>query len=80
MNDDTNWVEWTGDNLSASRKRVLMTHWYASGEGYARACEAFDFTKVFDQCSSNLTADGSGDSLIKLQGFENFSFSLEDAQ
>ena len=43
-----------------------MTHWYE--EGYDRACQAYDFTKVFDSCGSNLTADGSGDSKIKLQG------------
>ena len=75
---DDNWAEWTGANLSASRKRVLMTHWY--GEGYARACQSFDFPKVFDQCGSNLTADGSGDKDIKLQGLDKFSFELADAQ
>ena len=78
MHDDENWAEWTGDNLSASRKRVLMTHWY--GEGYDRACQAYDFTKVFNSCGSNLTADGSGDSKIKLQGLHDFSFEIADAQ
>ena len=78
LNVDKNWDEWTGATLTASRKRILMTHWY--GRGYERACESYDFTKVFDSCGSNLTADGSGDSEIHLQGLAEFSFELADAQ
>ena len=78
LQDEVNWAEWTGPNLSASRRRVLLTLWY--GEGYERACNSYDFEKVFDRCGSNLTANGSGDSLIKLQGLEEFSFDLEDAK
>ena len=36
IQNDDNFTEWTGKNLSASRKRVLSTLWY--GEGYERAC------------------------------------------
>ena len=36
LQNDDNFKEWTGKNLSASRKRVLSTLWY--GEGYERAC------------------------------------------
>ena len=78
LQDDENWAEWTGANLSASRRRVLMTHWY--GEGYERACLAYDFCKVFNRTGSKLTADGSGDDVIKLQGLDSFSFSTEDAK
>ena len=42
---DENWAEWTGANLSASRKRVLNTLWY--GEGYEQACLAY---KLFHSC------------------------------
>ena len=65
--DDRNWEEWTGANLTASRKRVLTTHWY--GEAYERACMSYNFPASFDHSGTNLTADGSGDHLLKLQGF-----------
>ena len=75
---DANWEEWTGANLTASRRRILITQWY--GEGYERACESFDFCKVFNRTGGNLSADGSNDDLIKLQGLEKFEFELADAQ
>ena len=78
FDEPDNWTEWTGNNLSASRKRVLCTHWY--GEGYARACAHYNFTGTFDRTGSNLTADGSTDDHIKLQGLETFSFTLADAR
>ena len=78
LQDDVHWEEWTGKNLSASRRRVLCTHWY--GEGYQRACENYDFPSVFDRTGSNLTADGSNDNKIKLQGLDEFNFTLQDAQ
>lgn len=37
------------------------------------------YLQVFNRTGSNLTADGSTDELIKLQGYENFSFDLNDA-
>ena len=73
-----NWAEWTGPNLSASRKRVLCTLWY--GEGYERACDLYNFEAVFDRTGGSLAPDGSMDSCIKLQGLEEFSYCLEDAQ
>lgn len=78
FNVDRNWEEWTGANMTASRKRVLTTHWY--GEGYNRACMSYNFPASFDHTGSNLTADGSGDNLIKLQGLDEFTFTLEDAK
>lgn len=75
---EENWAEWTGSDMSASRRRILSTLWY--GEGYERACMAFDFVKVFNRTGGNLTADGSGDSDIKLQGMDApLEFSEEDA-
>ena len=75
---DANWEEWTSTSLSASRRRVLLTTWY--GEGYRRACSAYDFVKHFTKVGSNLTANGSEDHLIKLQGLDEFSFSEADAE
>ena len=76
LKDDTNFEEWQGGRMSASRKRILMTHWYAAG--YERACARFDFVSVFERTGSNLSADGSTDSCIKLQGLDQFSFSDAD--
>ena len=78
MNIEANWLEWTGPRITASRKRILITHWYAAA--YETACERFDFVSVFDKTGSNLSADGSGDSEISLQGVPAFSFTLEDAK
>jgi len=74
---DKNWEEWTKTSLSASRRRVLLTHWY--GEGYCRACDKYDFEKHFINVGSGLTADGSDDDKIKLQGLAEFSFVDADA-
>lgn len=76
LEDEAHFEEWMGGRMTASRKRVLMTHWYAAG--YEKACERFDFVSVFDRTGSNLTADGSSDSLIKLQGLDSFSFDMGD--
>jgi hypothetical protein len=71
---DENWARWSGGRLTAGERRVLMTQWY--GEAYERACSTFDFCKVFDNVGSNLTADGSRDHLIHLQGLKDFTFSM----
>ena len=73
-----NWEEWTGCRISASRKRILFTHWYA--EGYERACNQFDFCGVFNKIGSNLSADGTGDNQFKIQGLDAFSFDVADAR
>ena len=78
LEDDGNWQRWSGGRLSASERRVLMTLWY--GEAYERACHSYDFEKVFTKVGSNLTADGSRDDLIKLQGLDVFTFSDKDAE
>ena len=77
LKDDTNYEEWIGGRMSASRKRIMMTHWYAAG--YERACAKFNFEEVFYRTGSNLSADGSSDDRIALQGLSDFSFSLDDA-
>ena len=54
-----------------------MTLWY--GEAYERECSTFNFLKVLDSVGRNLTADGSRDHLLHLQGLKGFSFTIEDA-
>ena len=56
---EENFAEWSDGRMSASRKRVLFTHWYATG--YERACAQFDFVKVFGHTGSNLSVDASID-------------------
>ena len=73
-----NWQEWTGGRISAGRKRILFTHWYA--KGYERACNQFDFCSVFSKTGSNLSPDGTGDDLIKIQGLSSFAFDVADAR
>ena len=45
-----------------------------------RACAKYDFEKNFKHCGSALTADGSEDHEIKLQGISDFSFSMDDTK
>ena len=78
MGIDDNWAEWTGPRITASRKRILLTHWYAVA--YEKACERYDFVAAFNKTGSNLSADGSGDSEIALQGLSAFAFTLDDAK
>ena len=56
-----------------------MTEWY--GKGYEEACKPgnYDFKKNFEKCGSALTCDGSYDDKIHLQGVEEFTFDLADA-
>jgi hypothetical protein len=77
LQNEDNWAEWTSGRLSASRRRVLSTLWY--GEAYDIVCRKFKFCKVFDKLGSALTLDGSRDNLIKLEGLEQFSFDMNDA-
>ena len=78
FDEEDNWAEWTGTNLSASRKRVLCTLWY--GQAYDRACRNYNFIATFDRTGSNMTCDGSLDHKIKLSGLEDFSFTVDDAK
>ncbi len=74
---DTNWENWSSGDMTAAERRVLMTLWY--GKGYETACKNYDFKKNFEKCGSALTCDGSFDDKIHLQGVEEFTFDLADA-
>ena len=47
LKEEKNYEERIAGRMSASRKRILMTHWYAEGYMYKRACETFGFEAVF---------------------------------
>ena len=51
MGVDENWAEWTGPRITASRKRILLTHWYAVA--WEQACERYDFVSAFNKTGSN---------------------------
>lgn len=71
------WKEWSGGRITASRRRILLTHWY--GKAHERACQKFDFLKVFQNVGHFLTVDGSDDDKLKLQGVKEFTFNASDA-
>lgn len=56
---------------------MLCTLWY--GEGYERACDLYNFEAVFDRTGGSLAPDGSMDSCIKLQGEQEQSEALGEA-
>ena len=66
------WME----GMALWEKRVHLTHMLQ--KAYARACSQYDFEKNAAQLGMLMTADGTGDGLIKLQGFENYSFTDAD--
>ena len=72
---DTNWKEWEGPTISASRKRILMTLWF--GEAWKRVCEVFPFEEVFIKMGCGLTVNGEGDELIRLQGLDDRPFTFD---
>ena len=49
------------------------------GEGYEEACRNYDLKKNFEKCGSALTRDGSFDEKNHLQGLEEYTFDLADA-
>ena len=72
------WEEWTGERVSASRKRIMLTWWF--GEAHELACAQFDFPLVFTQVGHFITVDMSFDSRLKLQGVSHFQFEDKDAE
>ena len=66
------WME----GMAMWEKRVHLTHMLQ--KAYARACSQYDFERNAAQLGMLMTADGTGDGLINLQGFENYSFTDAD--
>ena len=54
------------NELTASDRRILIGQWYV--KAFKKACEGEAKRKYFEHTGGLLTADGSGDALLKLEG------------
>ena len=66
LDDDDNLTKWEDNDLTASDRRILLANWYHGAVEKALSSEAK--RKYFEHAGALLTADGSDDDLIKLEG------------
>ena len=66
LDDEDNLKKWEDDILTASDRRILLANWYYNA--VKRALEGDAKRKYFEHAGALLTADGSDDHLIKLEG------------
>ena len=66
MDDDDNMTKWENNELTASCHRILLANWYYTAT--KQALEGDAKRKYFEHAGALLTADGSDDDLIKLEG------------
>ena len=66
LEDDANLSRWENNELTASDRRLLIAQWYC--QAYKAALEGSAKRKYFEHTGGLLTADGSGDNLLKLEG------------
>lgn len=67
LEDDDFALRWDNNSMSASEKRIKLTHW--SGEAWKWCMEQSDHVRRYmEKAGGMMTADGSGDDLIKLEG------------
>ena len=66
LDDDDNLEKWEGNGLTASDRRILLANWYYCAVNKALQGDAK--RKYFEHAGALLTADGSDDHLIKLEG------------
>ena len=67
--------KWESASFTASDRRILIAQWYC--KAFHKACEGDAKRKYFEHAGALMTADGSGDDLIKLEGVpkgEKFEF------
>ena len=66
---DENLAKWEstdkGETLTAKDRRILLAHWYY--KAVKRALQGDAKRKYFEHAGALLTADGTGDDLIKLE-------------
>ena len=77
LQDADNLGRWEGNDnpLSASDRRILLANWYCTAVD--KALEGSSKRRYFEVSGALLTADGTDDDLIKLEGVpagDNFSF------
>ena len=66
LEDDDNLQKYENNELTASDRRILLANWYC--KAYHRSNEGTSNQKYFEHAGGLLTADGTGDDLIKLEG------------
>ena len=66
LDDDDNLAKWEDNTLTASDRRILLANWYY--KACKKALEGEAKMKYFQHAGALLTADGSDDDLIKLEG------------
>lgn len=80
LEEGNNLSRWTGegtDGLAMWEKRVLITN--IAAEAWEAVSSRFDFERAATRIGMRITADGSGDDKIKIQGVDNFTFCEADA-
>ena len=76
---DENLSRWEDGKLTASDRRILIAQWYCAA--WKRICKekADTLRKYFEHTGALLTADGTADELIKMEGVpKDKTFSWED--
>ena len=66
LDDDDNLEKWENNGLTASDRRVLLANWYY--KACTRALKGDAKRKYFEHAGALLTANGTDDDLIKLEG------------
>ena len=66
LDDEDNLEKWESNTLTASDRRILLAHWFYKASMKALQGEAK--RKYFEHAGALLTADGTDDDLIKLEG------------
>ena len=66
LEDDENIAKWEDGKLTASDRRILLANWYYKAVKQALQGEAK--LKYFRHAGALMTADGTDDELIKLEG------------
>ena len=72
---DSNLEMWTG-SFPMWRKRVLISQ--LAAQAWDRLCSHFDFEAAATRLGMRMTADGSGDDLIQVEGVTQYGFTDED--
>lgn len=77
LEDDENLSKWENNELTASDRRILLAHWFV--RALKKAVESRACRKYFEHTGALLTADGTEDELIKLEGIpKGHKFTWED--
>jgi hypothetical protein len=66
LEDDDNLRKWENEELTASDRRILFATWYV--KSHKKLVASRSVRKYFEHSGGLLTADGTGDELIKLEG------------